>query len=236
MYFLIPLIIGLVLLGIFLYFRANEKRVIAVYIKAFVSLMFILTALLAWLNSNNPTSSFGLFIILGLGFGLIGDITLDIKFIDLKRSDLYTKIGFTSFGIGHIFYLLGLLINFYDFSLNLLYLIIPTISALALMAITLLMEKFTPIRYKNMKLYVIIYAFILFFDVAIFLSTMIQKGFSVMTIDIIAFSLISFALSDLILNNTYFAPNCNTPVYIISNHIFYYIAQFLIAVSLFFLF
>ena len=36
-------------------------------------------------------------------------------------------------------------------------------------------------------------------------------------------------------NNTYFAPGFTSPGFIISNHILYYAAQFLIAVSLFYL-
>lgn len=235
LYWIIPLIIGIVLFCIFLYFRVSEKRVIAVVIKGLVSLMFILTGLIAWLTSKNPNSNFAIFILIGLVFGLIGDVLLDLKYIRLNKEMLYTKLGFISFGIGHIFYLTGLFINFFDFNSNPLYLILPLIVTLLLVIITLMMEKVSNIRYKSMKLYVIIYGFLLFSDMCIYLSASIQNGWTISTVSIISISLIVFTLSDLILNNTYFAPGCKGPLFIITNHALYYIAQFMIAISLFFL-
>ena len=235
MFWLIPLITGFVLLGVFLYFRVKEKRVTAVVIKGFVSLMFIVTALVAWLTSKNPDNIFAVFILFGLFFGLLGDILLDIKYIDLNRELLFTRLGFIAFAVGHIFYVTGLFVYLFNFDANVLYIIIPILVALLLMAITLLMEKFTKVRYERMKIFVIFYAFILFFTTAIYMSAAIQSGWNSTTVIIIAFALIAFALSDLILNNTYFAPGFSSPAFIISNHIFYYVAQFAIALSLFFL-
>ena len=235
MFWLIPLITGFVLLGVFLYFRVKEKRVTAVVIKGFVSLMFIVTALVAWLTSKNPDNTFAVFILFGLFFGLLGDILLDIKYIDLNRELLFTRLGFIAFAVGHIFYVTGLFVYLFSFDANVLYIIIPILIALLLMAITLLMEKFTKVRYERMKIFVIFYAFILFFTTAIYMSAAIQSGWNSTTVIIIAFALIAFALSDLILNNTYFAPGFSSPAFIISNHIFYYVAQFAIALSLFFL-
>ena len=235
MFWLIPLITGFVLLGVFLYFRVKEKRVTAVVIKGFVSLMFIVTALVAWLTSKNPDNTFAVFILFGLFFGLLGDILLDIKYIDLNRELLFTRLGFIAFAVGHIFYVTGLFVYLFSFDANVLYIIIPILIALLLMAITLLMEKFTKVRYERMKIFVIFYAFILFFTTAIYMSAAIQSGWNSTTVIIIAFALIAFALSDLILNNTYFAPGFSSPAFIISNHFFYYVAQFAIAISLFFL-
>ena len=235
MFWLIPLITGFVLLGVFLYFRVKEKRVTAVVIKGFASMMFIVTALVAWLTSKNPDNTFAVFILFGLFFGLLGDILLDIKYIDLNRELLFTRLGFIAFAVGHIFYVTGLFVYLFNFDANVLYIIIPILVALLLMAITLLMEKFTKVRYERMKIFVIFYAFILFFTTAIYMSAAIQSGWNSTTVIIIAFALIAFALSDLILNNTYFAPGFSSPAFIISNHIFYYVAQFAIALSLFFL-
>ena len=235
LYWLIPLIIGFILLGVFLYFRVKEKRVIAVIFKGLVSLMFIATALVAWLTSQNPQSNFGVFVLLGLAFGLAGDVLLDVKYIDLKREDIYTMSGFCAFGLGHLFYITGLFLNFYNLDSNVLFIIIPVIISLVLTVVTLLMEKFTKIRYEKMKPFVIVYGYILFFVTTIYMSTAIQGGWQVTTVNVFAIGLIFFALSDLILNNTYFAPGFTTPAFIISNHVFYYVGQFVIAVSLFFL-
>lgn len=234
-YWIIPLVIGFILLGIFLFFRVKEKRVIAVVIKGLVSLMFIITAVVAYLTSNNPSNNFGIFIIVGLVFGLLGDVFLDIKYINEKYEYLFTSLGFITFGLGHISYISGLFLNYYSFNAHPIYLIIPAVVSLGLMLFTLLMEKFTPIRYKKMKPFVVIYGFILFFVTTIYLSSSIQNYWSYTTTNIMFFALIAFALSDLILNNTYFAEGFNTPIFIITNHVLYYIAQFAIAISLFYL-
>ena len=234
-YWLIPLIIGVVLLGVFLFFRVKEKRTIAVVLKGCTSLMFIATAVVAWLTSKNPNSTFGIFVLIGLFFGLLGDVFLDLKYIVLKKEHLFTVLGFLAFATGHIFFTTGLFIHFFDFNVHFLYLLIPGLVTVLLVVITLLMEKFTAIRYKDMKPYVILYGFILFFTVTIYLSACIQTGWTIKTLDIMFGGFVAFALSDLILNNTYFASGFNTPAFIISNHVLYYAAQFAIAVALFYL-
>ncbi len=235
MFYLIPLCLGFALLCVFLIFRVMQKRVIAVIFKGLTSLMFILTALVAFLVSKSPNVLFASLVLVGLFFGLLGDVFLDLKFIILSKEDLYTILGFISFGIGHIFFLSGLFASFYNFAMSVWYIIIPVIITLVLVVVTLLMEKFTKVRYQKMKPFVIIYGFILFLAVTMFMSVAIQSRWQITTVWVMAVSLIAFALSDLILNNTYFAPGFNTPAFVISNHIFYYLAQFGIAISLLFL-
>lgn len=232
---LIPLIIGLIAFVVFSIFRVRQQRVIAVWIKGFVSLMFILTGILGFIFSNNPHSSFGIFILIGLFFGLLGDVFLDLKYISLKHTFLFTTLGFIAFTLGHACYVTGLLLNFFDFSRNPLFVIIPGIIAILLTIITLLMEKLSQIKYGKMKPFVILYGLVLFFTVPIYFSTSIQSGWQYVTLTIISISLVFFALSDLILNNTYFASGFDGPLFIVLNHSLYYIAQFAIAVSLFFL-
>ena len=235
LFFLIPLIIGCLLLIAFLIFRVRQNRLVAVILKGLTSIAFISTALVAWLTSNNPHTMFGVFVLIGLFFGFLGDVFLDIKFMTTKYEGLFTSLGFIAFGIGHIAFITGLFINFFDFSESFWYIVIPALAAALLTVVTLLMEKFTPIRYKKMKPFVIMYGFILFFTVAIYLSTAIQKDWQVVTLDIMFGGFVLFALSDLILNNTYFRDGFNTPLFVITNHVLYYMAQFAIALSLFFL-
>lgn len=235
LYFLIPLILGLISLAVFLYFRVKEQRVIAVIIKGVTSLFFISTALVAWLTSSNPTNSLGVFVLIALFFGLLGDVFLDIKFITKKHEHLFTVLGFFAFAIGHIFFTTGLFINFFDFYASPLYLILPIVMTSLLVVATLLMEKISAIRYQNMKPFVVIYGIFLFFTMSIYCSASIQTGFQNITILLMFIGLILFMASDLVLNNTYFAPGFTTPAFIIINHVLYYIAQFLIASSLFFL-
>ena len=236
MFWLIPLIIGTILLGVFLFFRVKEKRVTAVIIKSFVSLMFIITAIVAFLTSQNPKSLFIVFVLIGLFFGLLGDILLDVKYISVNHELLFTKLGFLAFGIGHICYITGLFSKFFDFQNNPLYLIIPIVVSVAVATFTVLMEKFTPIRYEKMKIFVAVYALILFLVTSLYMSAAIQYGWHATLLNLMAIGFIFFALSDLILNNTYFSTGFSGPIFIITNHVFYYIGQFLIAVALFYLF
>ena len=234
-YWLIPLIIGAIFLTIFLVERVREKRVVAVVFKGLTSLMFILTALLAWLFSNRPNCSFGIFILIALFFGLLGDVFLDIKFITKKYEDLFTRLGFIAFGTGHIFFVTGLFANYYYGGIHVLYIIIPAIVAVALAIFSLMMEKFMPIRYGNMIIFVPLYGVLLFFVTAIYISFSFFYRWQFMTLTLMSIGFVLFAASDLVLNNTYFSKGFDKPIYIIINHVLYYIAQFLIAVSLFFL-
>lgn len=231
----IPISIGVLFLITFLIFRVKEKRVIAVIFKGVTSLLFITTAVVAWILSKHTNNSFGIFVLIGLFFGLLGDVFLDLKYIVLKREYLFTVLGFVAFGIGHIFFITGLFIHFFVFSANILYLIIPIIVSMLLVVVTVLMEKFTKIKYKEMTPYVIGYGFILFFVTSIYFSTCLQSGWHIITVNMMFAGFVLFALSDLILNNTYFSTGCNTPLFVITNHVLYYIAQFLIAASLLFL-
>ena len=234
-YWLIPLSIGVLLLGTFLYFRVKEKRGIAVILKGFTSLMFIATAVVAWLTSKNPHHMFGVFVLVGLFFGLLGDVFLDLKYMTKDKEHLFTVLGFLAFLFGHVCFISGLFIYFFDFNANAFYLIIPALVTALLVVITLLMEKFTMIRYKDMKLYVVLYGIFLFFAVSIYMSACIQSGWHNTTLILMFAGLVAFALSDLILNNTYFASGFSSAPFIISNHVLYYAAQFTIAVTLFFL-
>ena len=235
LYWLIPLVLGVLSLAVFLYLRVKEKRVYAVIAKGVTSLFFIATGFVAFFTSQNPRVTFGVLIISGLFFGLLGDVFLDIKFITKNHEYLFTALGFITFGIGHICFTTGAFLNFYDFSKSVLYIIIPIIVTLVFSGTTLLMEKISNIKYGNMKPYVIGYSLVIFFAVTMYFSVALQHGFQLVTLDMMFVGLVLFALSDLILNNTFFSPNCNTPAYVISNHVVYYVAQFVIAVSLFFL-
>ena len=236
MYFwIIPLVIGIILLTVFLIFRVQEKRVIAVIIKGFTSLCFIITALVAWQTSKIPNNGFGIFILIALFFGLLGDVLLDIKYISKEHSLLFTRLGFVAFGVGHIFFATGLFIQFYQHEMNPLYIIVPAVIATILAVFTLLMEKFSPIKYGNMKPFVPTYGILLFFTTCIYISFTIFYGWQNITLILMSVGFILFTLSDLILNNTYFSSGFDKPIHIILNHTLYYVAQFLIALSLFFL-
>ena len=56
-----------------------------------------------------------------------------------------------------------------------------------------------------------------------------------MTLNLLFIGLIFFLISDLILSGTYFGEGKNRPVDVVTNHVTYYVGQFLIALSLLYL-
>ena len=229
----IPLIIGILSALFFLAERAKRHSVKALFLKAFTSLAFVATAVCAWFSSgkDNP---FGIFIIIGLTFGLLGDIWLDLKFIYPAEDSYFTRAGFTVFGIGHIFYIAGLLYCF-DIRESPLHVIIPVALAVIIGICVVLLEKPMKMEYGKMKKYVLLYGIVLFMTVLLYGSAALKSSFGDTTLVMIFAGSVLFALSDLVLNGTYFGKGKDKPVHIVINHILYFAGQFVIACSLAFL-
>ena len=97
---------GVLSIIFFLKMRVKKASPGALYAKAITSVAFILSWLvLARQNMNG----FAMFIGGGLLFGLLGDIFLDLKFCYPVDDDVFTKQGFLSFAVGHVFYILAVI-------------------------------------------------------------------------------------------------------------------------------
>ena len=83
------------------------------FIKIGISVLFVVVALIATLKSNT-FSLFHILVITGLLLGLIGDILLDLKYVDKERTVGYSYGGFIVFGIGHILYMIAIIMHFYN--------------------------------------------------------------------------------------------------------------------------
>ncbi len=106
------LIICLILFGIFLQscfikFEHDEKYVLAVIFKGLASLMFVAIGYIAFTRTNNILAQKMFY---GLIFGMLGDICLNLCFVFKKISQIVFLVGILFFFIGHILYLLSLLI------------------------------------------------------------------------------------------------------------------------------
>ena len=202
------------------------------FLKTAVSLLFITLALVATLNSNKFTI-FNLLVIGGLVLGLVGDILLDLKNVDLERTVGYTYGGFITFGLGHMLYVSALIINY--FKGNALYIIFPILLDIVISLITVFMEKPLKLNYGKMKPTVFCYALCLFGTVSFSLSLAIQNGFQILPLNMFLIGSVLFAISDLVLSGTYFGKDKERPVDFIMNYTTYYGAQFTIAFLLLFL-
>ena len=224
--------IAICLLVWYLVSKCQKYDLKELFIKTGISVLFIVVALVASFSSGH-FSIFNVLIIIGLMFGLIGDILLDLKYIDIERTKGYTYSGFIVFGIGHILFITALIMNFYQG--NILFIILPILLDIVLAALTILLEKPLKLQYGNMKLMCCIYALCLFGTLSFSLFLAIQNGFQIVPLNLFLVGSALFAISDLVLSGTYFGIGKEKPIDFILNYLTYYGAQFVLAMSLLFL-
>ena len=224
--------LGLIALVFYLLEKCKRYSVKGVLIKTVVSLLFIATAIAA--TAQNSGHILNHFIIAGLIVGLLGDIFLDLKYVYPKDDKLYTYAGFIVFGIGHILFVVGLLLQFYTNG-NMHYFLIPIGGAILFVIINLLLEKPLKQSFKPYKLIVSIYAFLLAMNPLTSLMLNIYVGWNSTALIMLFIGGVLFAISDLVLSGTYFGEGHEKPIDFILNYITYYGAQFVIAFSLLFL-
>lgn len=224
-------VIGAVLLAVFLKLRIDEKRVAAVIFKAFVSFCFIGSALNSLAVLDGENAKFAMLITCGLVFGLLGDIWLDLKYIYREYEDTFTLSGFLVFSIGHCFYIAALAGRFCsEFKIYLI--LIPVGLAAFGWLLTYFGENLMKVKYGRYKLIVPSYCAVLVSFLGFSLALVIYTKSTEPVPVVINIAGLFFLLSDNILNGTYFGEGKNRPVHIITNHVTYYIAQFMIAFSL----
>lgn len=220
-----------------LFFYVREKiraySVKALLLKSLVSALFIAVAVLgtwrcALRGALRPLCPFT---VLGLLFGLLGDIWLDLKYVFPEKDGPFTYAGFAVFGLGHVLYILGLLTS-YDAAGRPLFVIVPLLLGAALGFGNAVLEKPMGLRYGKMKPVVIAYGALLFSMVLLAGSLALSRGWADPALDLFFAGGVFFALSDLILSGTYFGVGKERPVDIILNYLTYYGGQFLIASSL----
>lgn len=231
--FIISLIAGAAMLVLFLTLRVKKADSRAAVAKAITSLCFILTALsAAYANGNTSVYKFALLVVAGLVCGLLGDIWLDLKFVYPSDGDFFTYAGFLSFAAGHFFYIAAVICGI-GFSIKA---VICAVAAAVLAAVVIAFtEKPMKLVYGKFKKISCFYAAVLFGITVFCASSAIFISTERTTAIIMTAGAVFFVISDLILSGTYFGEGKNRPSDVITNHVTYYIAQFLIASSVLFI-
>lgn len=206
--------------------KCNKKRSVGgVFLKNVTSIFFILTAAAGIFN--DPSSrEYGVLIIVGLVFGMLGDIYLDQKWVYPNDMKKYLYAGFVSFGIGHLFYIPAMV---KAANLELKYLAIPAVAGLVVAVGNLLLEKPMKQNFGEYKAVVTVYGFILSFMAATAVTCAAVTG-QIMFV-VFAAGGVFFLISDLILSPMYFGEGKNTPINFVLNHVTYYLGQYLIAIT-----
>ena len=228
------LALGLVFLCLFLKTRVKQCSAKATVIKASVSVCFILSWVAASYFAQFPP--FAALLGGGLVMGLLGDIWLDLKFCYEKDSDFYTKMGFLAFGIGHVFYVAAVVLGAKGAGFKPIAILPACGVALLAAAVVFFGEKPMKLKYGDYKVISTVYGAVLFFMAAFAFFVALFGGIKEnVHLVVMAIGGVLFVLSDLILSGTYFGEGKNRPVDIVTNHVLYYAAQFVIAASVLFL-
>ncbi len=222
-YIYILVLAGFLLQILFIRAEHEEKYVLADILKGSASFFFVLIGFLAYRSTGNPMDIRFLF---GLIFGLIGDVLLNLRYVFPERGQKIFLIGILAFLIGHVLYLLALLMQAkYVW-------VYYCIIAGAIMAGGLLTYIF-----KTMEVKKTFKIFGVFYLGAVFIMTAIAIGIAFFTpskrATIYAIGAILFTASDVVLIFNTFSGVTKFSLRI-TNLLLYYIGQILIACSLFY--
>lgn len=223
---------GAVSLTLFIIEKIKKYSVKETLIKTITSCFFVAVSAVSLYSKGQHFLT--VFVTLGLFIGLLGDIFLDLKYVFKEHDKEFTYAGFISFAVGHAFYIMGMYLEFFK-EQNVLYIIIPVIVGTLISFINLFIEKLMKLNYSSLKVIVFIYGVLLFSMTACSLSLCIMTGFKNVTLIMMFAGGLLFTISDLILSGTYFGVGKERPIDISTNAVSYYMAQFVIAFSLFFL-
>ena len=230
---IIIMVLGLAGLILFLISRAKKGYCVqGAIIKSVVSLIFICLA--AYSNYHSKAHIFGFYALAGLAVGMLGDIFLELKCVYKQHDEILTYAGFAAFFLGHIFYIIGMIREFYH-GQNFLYLVLPLLFGIMMGGVVIFMEKPLKLKYGKMKAIVGAYGVILFSMAFLAVSLCIMNRFRNVPLILLGAGGILFALSDLVLSGMYFGGENDKVPNMILNISLYYSAQYLIAFSLFFL-
>ena len=229
--YVLTLVLGAAALVFFLSLRVKKCSAKATVAKALVSAFFVMSWVAASYIAKFP--AFAALVGGGLLFGLLGDIWLDLKFVYPADEDFYTKMGFLSFGVGHVFYCGAVIKGVSAFKPIAL---LPAAGVALVAALVVYFgEKAMKLHYGDYKIISTVYGGVLFFMAAFAFFTALFCGLQKnMHLVVMAIGGVFFIISDLILSGTYFGEGKNRPVDVVTNHVTYYVAQFIIASAVLF--
>lgn len=232
---IILLVVGAIMSSVFIVSKVTNYSLKTIILKTVASLFFVALAIVCFCINKEGNFLFKLFTVLGLFFGFLGDIFLGFKYITTKTKPMWILLGMFAFAFGHICYSVALLTNFY-ISGHTLFIILPFVLPLAIVCIYLLVAKKAGINFgKGMFFFALFYLYCLTSMVSSAISMVCLYSFSVPTLIMFFAGALCFGVSDFMLTGAYFKEGQRSKTYMATYSVFYYLAQFAIAFSIFFL-
>lgn len=231
-YFLLSLVV--VLTTLFIIVRVKTGGLYGLFTKILASVGFVSLALYCSYVKGLKLVSF--FIVLGLIFGLIGDILLDLKIIYDQHNDEYLNAGMLSFGIGHLMYMGATIVysnSIFVQNINTLFLALIGVGFAGIVTIFIAVfgEKILKLNFGKNKIQSLCYTFILSFMSAFSIVIALYKPVFL----VFALGILFIFISDLVLSVQYFGDKKDSKLFTILNHAIYYIGQIAIAFSILFI-
>ena len=225
---LIFVLIGIALVVFYIRERLKGPGSRVVIMKSMASMCFVMTAITGILV--NPSAFlYGGVLVLGLVWGLLGDIWLDFKYICPDESRRYTHTGFLVFAAGHFFFMMAMVRSFRPGAI--LILVAALLSAAAGAVMGTVGQDYVKIKLGEYQPVTIVYGAFASGTFFIALACIVSGGYKYAGLWLVLIGSLFFILSDVILSRTYFGKRHDKPIDIIMNYAFYYAAQFLIALS-----
>ncbi|MGN0525947.1 MAG: lysoplasmalogenase family protein [Acutalibacteraceae bacterium] len=222
--------VGIIVTVIFISKRKATVPLHIALLKGISGMFFVLTACAGFLQNELITKTFGCSMILAAFMGLLGDVSLDLKYVYPEDDNVFLRCGFTCFLLGHFGYIFGLASAYKLTYINVIFMV-------ALMIISIisvpLNEKFFNIDFGKFKGMTIAYGM----GLTAFVGLAISLALSEPYIDTILLGVgaLLFMVSDMFLTTIYFSKKDEERTKrrtIILNLSTYFLGQFLIALSL----
>ena len=232
---IVLLVLGAMMSTVFIVSKVINYSLKTIIFKTIASLFFLALGILCFCLNREGHFLFKLFTILGLFFGLLGDVFLGFKYITTKTKTMWILLGMFAFLLGHVFYIVGLLVEFYVKG-HPIFLILPFVIPVLFICVYLVIAKKSGIDFgKGMLPFAISYLFCLTCMVTSALCMACLHKFALPTLVMFFVGSVCFATSDCMLTGAYFKPGQRSKAYMATYSVFYYVAQFVIAFSIFFL-
>lgn len=211
--------------------RTEKVKSSDLAVKVATSSLFVATAIAAIISNPDVNLTFALMVVMGGVFGVLGDVFIELKWLQKEGNDTFFNLGFVTFMIQHIILVAAVFIHY---PMSLVNALVCFTAPVAVLLLSGVLAKIFKMEMGKFKVIANAYGALASMTFSVGFMTMINNGMETSMILFFAGG-VSFFASDLILSQIFFVKGKCTRLRVILNHITYYGAQILIASSLFFM-